>query len=787
MHIDLSTVVIIRLCVDLVIGLLFFGFHVRHPSIGGPGWWSLGGLASLVGTLGIALSINEAVALPVATAFTAVSASFGFGWLGLRSYLGKSIPLRWVLLGLVVIFMAQYVFVAVWDSIPARRTIFALSIIALSALTLRDIRRSDAQHQSPGLTSLRWLLRGVMVLLGLLIARVWFSVSVGDQGMLDNTAPKVALAFTLDIISRAAVAISLVFSRLKEESDQANAELRAQAEASRALIHDLSAAVMVFKPDGTLVSANAEARKFLGWPERQGNHEYMEHIPRFRLLGEDGQRLPHDLVPLNRVLATRQTVNAMVLGVQTRHRTDVRWALCNGHPQKDAKGELEYVVLSFLDITSLRRAEAERKLLQAQLTQSQKMESLGTLAGGVAHDFNNILAAILGNADLARQDLGADHPARQSLHEVSTAARRGRELVRQILAFSRQQPMQRTCVSVDAMVDDSCRLLRTALPSEVKLVHQQDSAAPHILADVSQLGQVLLNLGTNAVHALEGRSGTVRYQVETLDATDARVPADIVRLCLAQDVPAVRITVADDGVGMSDDTQQRMFEPFFTTKGVGKGTGLGLPVVLGIVEAHGGVIEVDSVPGRGTTFHLFFVAAEQDPAGNCEHLHALRSSESGTMGHASAEEVGVSTTPRVPAIPEAHDMTEESTQAPQHIMYLDDDDTLVFLVRRLLERRGYKVSAFADQAEAIEAVRNDPKGYDLLLTDYNMPGMSGLDVAKAVLALNPALPVAVASGYITDELQAEAMAAGVLEVVFKTDAVEAFCDVVARLATPSAR
>jgi two-component system, cell cycle sensor histidine kinase and response regulator CckA len=486
------------------------------------------------------------------------------------------------------------------------------------------------------------------------------------------------------------------------------------------------------------------------------------------------------------VLATGETVSGMVLGVQTRHRGDVRWALCNGHPQRNARGELESVVLSFLDITSLRDAEAQRKQLQAQLTQSQKMESLGTLAGGVAHDFNNILAAILGNADLARQDLGANHPARQSLHEISAAARRGRELVRQILAFSRQQPMTRSRVDVDALVDDTCRLLRTALPSEVKLEHPPASTHPHILADASQLGQVLLNLGTNAVHALEGRAGTVRCEVGVLDVDDVRVPMEIARQCRAQGRQVVCITVADDGAGMSDETQQRMFEPFFTTKGVGKGTGLGLPVVLGIVEAHGGVIEVDSTPGWGTTFHLFFVSAAQDPAEKREHLHAPRSSESGTMVHASAEEAGVPKQHRAPANPEAHDMTEESTQAPQHIMYLDDDDTLVFLVRRLLERRGYKVSAFADQNEAIDAVRNDPKGFDLLLTDYNMPGMSGLDVAKAVLALNPDLPVAVASGYITDELQAEAMAAGVREVVFKTDAVETFCDVVARLATPSA-
>jgi two-component system cell cycle sensor histidine kinase/response regulator CckA len=197
--------------------------------------------------------------------------------------------------------------------------------------------------------------------------------------------------------------------------------------------------------------------------------------------------------------------------------------------------------------------------------------------------------------------------------------------------------------------------------------------------------------------------------------------------------------------------------------------------VLGIVQVHAGAIEVHSEPGRGTEFTLFFPAAVAEPALQVESDTASLPHEPGTMG------CNATSLPTVPSTPSDPAMAEHPSAVPPHILYLDDDDTLVFLVRRLLERRGYRVTAVTSQTQAIDAVRASPEGFQLLLTDFNMPGMSGLEVAKAVLDINPNLPVAVASGYITDELQEEAKAAGVREVVFKTDAVEAFCEVVARL------
>jgi signal transduction histidine kinase/CheY-like chemotaxis protein len=464
----------------------------------------------------------------------------------------------------------------------------------------------------------------------------------------------------------------------------------------------------------------------------------------------------------------------VIVGVPVASAEEVRWALCNAYPETGPQGELRHVVLTFIDITSLREVQAQQKRLQSQLAQSQKMEALGTLAGGVAHDFNNILAAILGNADLARQDLLPEAPARESLHEISTAARRGRELVRQILAFSRQQPAERTRIHMGDIVDESCALLRAVMPSQVQLLHECHRNTPALLGDSTQLGQVLINLGTNAVHALQGEAGRVEFHVDRVVRGDARLPAEVAKVCDEWEVDAVRVRVSDTGCGMSEAVSSRIFEPFFTTKAVGKGTGLGLPVVLGIVQMHGGGIDVQSQPGRGTSFTLYFPGATEESLHKCAIAEATKAADAVTM---------VTHPPdgSHPAATENHSMADASPDPAPHILYLDDDDTLVFLVRRLLERRGYRVTAFTEQRLAIEAVRADPTGFHLLLTDFNMPGMSGLDVARAVLALNPSLPVAVASGYITDELQAEARAAGVREVVFKTDAVEAFCEIVARL------
>jgi PAS domain S-box-containing protein len=759
---DLVTLLLVRLGVDALIAVAFWAQMRRYPAIRGPGWWSLGAALSIVGTLGLMSRVGGAGVMASALAGMTLLGANVCAWLGLRAYLGMPMPWRSVA-ALVATETLVLLILGANGDVPSRhQLVYALSSMVLAMLVLRDLHQQRPSRPTPELR----VLFGITLVELLAVTVVVASVIIRGRS-LDNVAAAFLLVFLLLKVVRVMTYSALVSLRLRQEVEQTRQAVTDREAELRALVENLAAGVIVFRPDQSTVSANAAARHFMGWTDQDTGDAGATNW-RY-LLREDGQRMPLHEVPFERVLATGQAVANVVVGIRTGADESVRWALCNAYPENNPMGGLRHVVFTFVDITSLRQAQQQQRTLEQQLAQSQKMEALGTLAGGVAHDFNNILAAILGNADLARQDLEPGSPARESLHEISSAARRGRELVRQILAFSRQQPLERTAVCLHEIVNETSRLLRTAITPQIQLSVDVAAQTPAIRADATQLGQVLLNLGTNAIHALEGRPGQIGYRVEALHRSDARLPEDVARSCAEAGVDAVCVSVSDSGCGMSEATQKRMFEPFFTTKAVGHGTGLGLPVVLGIVQAHGGAIEVDSAPGQGTRFSLFFPAASEIGA---TPVHA------GTMAGA------VTHTHPSPAIPEETAMAEATSPAARHVLYLDDDDTLVFLVRRLLERRGYKVSAFTDQQQAIDAVRADPGAYHLLMTDYNMPGMSGIDVARAVRAISPQLPVAVASGYISDELQSEAVAAGVTEVVFKTDAVEAFCEIVARLVSP---
>ena len=396
-------------------------------------------------------------------------------------------------------------------------------------------------------------------------------------------------------------------------------------------------------------------------------------------------------------------------------------------------------VATVRDITAQREVEQRRKNLEAQLFQAQKMEAIGTLAGGIAHDFNNIVGAIIGNVELAREDVGADHPALQSLDEIRKASRRARDLVGQILAFSRQQPLSRQVVALAPLVEEVVKLLRATLPTGVELRMAFADAAPEVLADATQLHQILMNLCSNARHAMDGGRGRIDIQIEgvVLDEDASRIPAGLAPgryACL---------TVRDSGRGMDAATRERIFEPFFTTKAAGEGTGLGLAVVHGIMQNHHGAITVDSQPGGGTRFHLYFPAAD-----------------------APAATIDAETAPLPP--PQG---------GGKQVLYLDDDEALVVMTMRLLERQGYRVAGYTDSAEALQALRADPGRFDLVVTDYNMPGMSGIEVAR----IRPDLPVALISGYITDELRGKAEECGVRNLIYKPNTVEELCAAVRNL------
>jgi PAS domain S-box-containing protein len=396
------------------------------------------------------------------------------------------------------------------------------------------------------------------------------------------------------------------------------------------------------------------------------------------------------------------------------------------------------------DLSARKKIEAQRNALESQLRESHKMQAVGTMAGGIAHDFNNIIGAILGNVALAQQDAGPTSMAQVSLSEIDKAGRRARDLVRQILAFSRNESPERVPLRLADVVEETVRLIKVALPPMVDLQVALDPETPPVLADATQVEQALLNLCTNAIQALGAQRGTIRIELTYKLLPGPRQPEgrDAFR------GPHVRLSVSDTGSGIDPATVERVFEPFFTTKPVGQGTGLGLAVVHGIMRTHEGTVEVQSAPGTGSVFTLFFPPCQ---AGTVVALPA-----------------GPSDAPTVDG-------------DGRRVMYVDDDEALVFLVERALTRKGFAVSTFTDPHEAAAALRERPLAFDLLVTDYNMPGYCGLDLLREARQIRPDLPVALASGYVTAEIEQSAIAEGARALIHKPNDVDELCDTVQRL------
>jgi PAS domain S-box-containing protein len=333
------------------------------------------------------------------------------------------------------------------------------------------------------------------------------------------------------------------------------------------------------------------------------------------------------------------------------------------------------------DISEQAAAERVKAELEAQIREAQKMEALGTLSGGIAHDFNNILGAITGNLQLAREDLGNNPGAITSLDEIAKASTRAKELVKQILDFTRRETPDFKVHTVRPLIEESVRMMRATLPPSIQIKLGTVAETLTILANESQISQVLLNLCTNAWHAMADNKGSICLSVDSVELTRASTRRGIT----LQPGRYVRVAVEDDGSGMDAATQERIFEPFFTTKPVGQGTGLGLSVVHGIIRAHNGFINLKSAPGRGSTFEIFIPAA---------------------------------VTAIAAAVPLAAADTSNSKGGNQHIAYIDDDEAMVFLVKRLLTRRGFRVSTFDSGAAALTAVRAAPDTYDLVVTCF---------------------------------------------------------------------
>lgn len=346
-----------------------------------------------------------------------------------------------------------------------------------------------------------------------------------------------------------------------------------------------------------------------------------------------------------------------------------------------------------------------QKQLEAQLRNAQKMEAIATMVGGIAHDFNNILSAIIGYTDLAALILPEENPARSSLNEVMNAAQRAKELVYRLLTFSRTNEQEQKPVRMDLIIQEALKLLRPSLPTTIEIEQHIDNQNT-ILADPTQMHQVVVNLCTNAYHAMQEEGGLLMVSLNEInigpDNMDDHFELD----------PGVylKLTIADTGHGMTEQTLQRIFDPYFTTKEEGKGTGLGLAVVYGIVSAHKGSIQVSSSPGKGTTFELFF------PSVQYQKMHEPIFHEQPARGHES-------------------------------ILFVDDEDSLVRLATQLLEKSGYRVVGYSNPLEALEQFKTDPNQFDLVITDMTMPHMTGQQLVRAIKVIQPEIPIIMCTGY----------------------------------------
>ncbi len=516
----------------------------------------------------------------------------------------------------------------------------------------------------------------------------------------------------------------------RKRSEQSLRQSQAQLEA---VIDSLNEGLVLATPEGEVLRVNRAVLEFydcdapcLGFVDQF--RDRMQHATL------DGVVLPFEDWPINRVLRGEHLEN-LELRVT---RLDQSWSRIHsfgGRLVHSAEGEPLIALLMMSDVTPRHQAEES-------LRRTQRMEALGELAAGIAHDFNNVLMAMAGNARLAEEELPPQHAARECLHEIVRASARASDLVRSILLFARAEEPRRRAVPLAPLIDEALALVRPTTPSMVRFRTHAAADAPPVHIDPSQMHQVLVNLITNSVYALVHGPHRAQPLIEItidqrmLDHTDAKLGLPPGRYAL--------LCIKDNGSGMDEATLAKVFNPFFTTKPTGQGTGLGMSVVHGIVRNHDGAVAVHSRLNEGTSVEIYLPAATQ----HVELPRAVTTPSTASVG--------------------------------KRVLYLDDEESLVFLAVRYLRKRGHDVTGFIDPLEALRVFRDNPRAFDVIITDMSMPAMSGYEVAQQMLTARPDVKILMLSGYVRPEDRDAALELGVKDLLLKPSSIEDLADAVDR-------
>ncbi|MEE8432653.1 MAG: response regulator [Candidatus Desulfatibia sp.] len=514
------------------------------------------------------------------------------------------------------------------------------------------------------------------------------------------------------------IEMALHTAKVNAEREQAEEALREREERFRSVVENTDAGYFFIDRDGFIQDVNESWVKMYGYSSTDeiiGKH--------FTIIQQ-----------VDDVERAKKFI-AGIMRADPKYKTGEFSRKCKdgsiGHHIFSAKpvshfGEVVGIEGFIIDTTERKQAEEETKKLQTQLQQAQKMESIGTLAGGIAHDFNNILFPIIGFAEMALEDTAEGSSLRNSINEILHGAKRAGDLVKQILTFSRQADQELKPLQVHLVIKEVLKLIRSSLPSTIKIKQFIKKDCGLVIADPTQIHQVAMNLMTNAYHAMEEAGGELEVTLKEieLDVEDLRDPVMTpgTYICL---------TVADTGIGMSKAVANRIFDPYFTTKEKGKGTGLGLAVVHGIVKSYNGDIKFYSNPGQGTAFHIYLPVIKTQA--ETEEIDTITPVQKGT----------------------------------ERILLVDDEDQIVRMEKQMLQRLGYHVTERTSSIEALEAFRAAPDKFDLVITDMTMPNMTGVQLSQKLMAIRSNIPIIICTGFSEQISNEKANAWGISGYIMK--------------------